>query len=109
MKWALRNQTAEKRLKMAIFKWLVLSYMHTTIYISFFYSNNTVIYPVSNLIQFRIKLSYRHELHSSCSIKNQIFCMVMKSIFFSSSARSQILKTYLHAKNKSVLRDDLSN
>ena len=42
MKWALRNKTAEKRLKMAIFKWLVLSYMHTTIYmyISFFYSNN---------------------------------------------------------------------
>ena len=69
----------------------------------------TVIYPVSNLIQFRIKWSYRHELHSSCSIKKQIFCMVMKSIFFSSSARSQILKTYLHAKNKSVLRDDLSN
>ena len=70
---------------------------------------DTVIYPVSNLIQFRIKWSYRHELHSSCSIKKQIFCMVMKSIFFSSSARSQILKTYLHAKNKSVLRDDLSN
>ena len=40
MKWALRNKTSEKRLKMAIFKWLVLSYMHTTIYISFFYSNN---------------------------------------------------------------------
>ena len=36
MKWALRNKTAEKRLKMAIFKWLVLFYMHTTIYISFF-------------------------------------------------------------------------
>ena len=71
--------------------------------------NDTVIYPVSNLIQFRIKWSYRHELHSSYSIKKQIFCMVMKSIFFSSSARSQILKTYLHAKNKSVLRDDLSN
>ena len=70
---------------------------------------HTVIYPVSNLIQFRIMWSYRRELHSSCSIKKQIFCMVMKSIFFSSSARSQILKTYLHAKNKSVLRDDLSN
>ena len=40
MKWALRYKIAEKRLKMAIFKWLVLSYMHTTIYISFFYSNN---------------------------------------------------------------------
>ena len=40
MKWALRNKTAEKRLKMAIFKLLVLSYMHTTLYISFFYSNN---------------------------------------------------------------------
>ena len=35
MKWALRNKTAEKRLKMAIFKLLVLSYMHTTLYISF--------------------------------------------------------------------------
>ena len=32
MKWALRNKTAEKRLKMAIFKLLVLSYMHTTLY-----------------------------------------------------------------------------
>ena len=72
-------------------------------------STYTVIYPVSNLIQFRIKWSYRHELHNSCSIKKQIFCMVIKSIFFSSSARSHILKTYLHAKNKSVLRDDLSN
>ena len=30
MKWALRNKTAEKRLNMAIFKLLVLSYMHTT-------------------------------------------------------------------------------
>ena len=41
MKWALRNKTAEKRLKMAIFKWLVLFYMRTTIYVdSFFYSNN---------------------------------------------------------------------
>ena len=41
MKWALRNKTAEKkRLKMLIFKLLVLSYMHTTLYISFFYSNN---------------------------------------------------------------------
>ena len=38
MKWALRNKTDEKRLKMAIFKLLVLSYMHTTLYISFFYS-----------------------------------------------------------------------
>ena len=40
MKWALWNKTAEKRLKMVIFKLLVLSYMHTTLYISFFYSNN---------------------------------------------------------------------
>ena len=42
MNWAVRNKTAEKRLKMAIFKLLVLSYMymHTTLYISFFYSNN---------------------------------------------------------------------
>ena len=40
MKWALRNKTVEKRLEMAIFKLLVLSYMHTTLYISFFYSNN---------------------------------------------------------------------
>ena len=38
MKWALRNKTDEKGLKMAIFKLLVLSYMHTTLYISFFYS-----------------------------------------------------------------------
>ena len=40
MKWAFRNKTAEKRQKMAICKLLVLSYMLTTLYISFFYSNN---------------------------------------------------------------------
>ena len=40
MKWAFRNKTVEKRLKMAIFKLLVLSYMLTTLYVSFFYSNN---------------------------------------------------------------------
>ena len=40
MKWAKRNKTVEKRLKMVIFKLLVLSYMHTTLYISLFYSNN---------------------------------------------------------------------
>ena len=40
MKWAFRNKTAEERLKMAIFKLLVLSNMLTTLYISFFYSNN---------------------------------------------------------------------
>ena len=40
MKWAFRNKTAEIRAKMAIFKLLVLSYMLTTIYFSFFYSNN---------------------------------------------------------------------
>ena len=39
MKWTFRNKTAEERLKMAIFKLLVLSYMLTTLYISFFYSN----------------------------------------------------------------------
>ena len=37
MKWALRNKTAEKMFKMVIFKLLVLSYMHTTLYISFFF------------------------------------------------------------------------
>ena len=48
MKWALRNKTAEKRLKVAIFKLLGLSYMYTTLYISFFYSNNiTKFYVVS--------------------------------------------------------------
>ena len=42
-----RNETAEKRLKMAIFKLLVLSYMHTTLYFSFFYLNNmTKLYVV---------------------------------------------------------------
>ena len=41
MKWAINNKTSEKRLKMATFKLLVLSYMHTTLYIYFFYSNNT--------------------------------------------------------------------
>ena len=33
MKWAFRNKSAEERLKMAIFKLLVLSYMLTTLYI----------------------------------------------------------------------------
>ena len=51
MEWAFRNKTAEKRLKMAIFKLLVLSYMLTTlhVYISFFYSNN--IFPSSMLCE----------------------------------------------------------
>ena len=40
MKWVFRNKTVEERLKMAIFKLLVLSYMLTTLYISLFYSNN---------------------------------------------------------------------
>ena len=40
MKLAFRNKTAEKRPKMAIFKLLVLSYMLTSLYISFVYSNN---------------------------------------------------------------------
>ena len=38
MKWGVKNKTAEKMLIRAIFKLLVLSYMHTTLYISFFYS-----------------------------------------------------------------------
>ena len=42
MKWAFRNKTDEKRSKMVIFKLLVLSYMLTTLYISFFYSNNII-------------------------------------------------------------------
>ena len=40
MKWTNRNKTVEKRLKMTIFKLLVLSYMLTTLYICFFNSNN---------------------------------------------------------------------
>ena len=40
MKWDVRNITAEKWLKMAIYKLLVLSYMHTTLYFSFFCSKN---------------------------------------------------------------------
>ena len=39
MKWDVRNKKVEKRIKMAIFM-LVLSYMHTTLCISFLYSNN---------------------------------------------------------------------
>ena len=37
-----KQNSRKKRLKMAIFKLLVLSYMHTTLYISFFYSNNII-------------------------------------------------------------------
>ena len=37
MKWGVRNKTAEKRLKMGIFKLLVLSYMHTTLYLFCFH------------------------------------------------------------------------
>ena len=57
MKWALRNKTAEKRLKMAIFKLLVLSYMHTTLYISFFYSNN--------LTKFYVVWKYKKKFEST--------------------------------------------
>ena len=39
MKRGVRNKTAIERLKMAIFKPSILSYMHTTLYISFLYSN----------------------------------------------------------------------
>ena len=47
MKWAFRNKIVEDRLKMAIFKLLVLSYMLTTLYFSLFYSNNiTKVYVV---------------------------------------------------------------
>ena len=46
MKWAFRNKTAEKRQKMDIFKLLVLSYMLTTLYIPFFYSNNMTTFYV---------------------------------------------------------------
>ena len=40
MKWGVRNKTAEKRLKRAIFKLLVLSYMHIILYLSFCNSKN---------------------------------------------------------------------
>ena len=42
MKLALRNKTAKKKkvLKWRFSSWLVLSYMHTTLYMFFFYSNN---------------------------------------------------------------------
>ena len=36
----MKQNSRKKKLKMVIFKLLVLSYMHTTLYISFFYSNN---------------------------------------------------------------------
>ena len=39
MKRGVRNKTAIERLKMAIFKPSILSYMHTTLYTSFLYSN----------------------------------------------------------------------
>ena len=41
MKWSVRNKTAEKRLKRAIFKLLVLSYMNTILYFSFCNSKHT--------------------------------------------------------------------
>ena len=56
MKWAFRNKTAEKRLKMAIFKLLILSYMLTTLYISFFYSNNITLNM--RLVHFKILIFY---------------------------------------------------
>ena len=41
MKWGVRNKTAEKGLnEMAIFKLLVLSYMQTILYFSFFSTKN---------------------------------------------------------------------
>ena len=57
MKRALRYKTAEKRLKMAIFKLLVLSYMHTTLYISFLYSNN--------ITKFYVVLKYKKKFEST--------------------------------------------
>ena len=36
-----KKQNSRKKAEMAIFKLVVLSNMHTTLYISFFYSNNT--------------------------------------------------------------------
>ena len=35
-----KKQNSRKKAENGIFKLLVLSYMHTTLYISFFYSNN---------------------------------------------------------------------
>ena len=40
MKCGVRNKTAKLKLKMVIFKLLVLSYMHTTLYFSFLRSKN---------------------------------------------------------------------
>ena len=57
MKWAFRNKTAEERLKMAIFKLLVLSYMLTTLYISFFYLNN--------ITKFYVVLKYKKKFEST--------------------------------------------
>ena len=54
MKRAIRNKTTEKRLKMATFKLLVLSYMHTTLHISFFYSNNITKFYVVLKIQDKV-------------------------------------------------------
>ena len=40
MKWGVRNKTAEKKLKTAIFQLLVRSYMHIILYFSFCNSKN---------------------------------------------------------------------
>ena len=51
MKWALRNKTAEKRLKMAIFKLLVLSYMQSCTLPYIFLSFIPTIQPSSILCE----------------------------------------------------------
>ena len=56
MKTALRNKTAEKRIKIEIFKLLVLSYMHTILYISLFYSND--------IIKFYVVCKYKKKFES---------------------------------------------
>ena len=56
MKWGLRNQRAEKGLNNGDFQVvLFLSFMQTTLYISFFYSNNMEkFYKIQEKIEFTI-------------------------------------------------------
>ena len=64
MKWAFRNKTAEKGLKMAIFKLLVLSYMITTLCCIFLSFIRTIL-PSSMLCENTRKVKIQEKFEST--------------------------------------------
>ena len=62
---------------MAIFKLLVLSYMHTTLYISFFYSNNITQFYVVR--KFKKTFEGGHPLNQQIWVWHMIFSRLFKN------------------------------